>query len=105
MNTPNQINKQLSGIPGWSRSAKASRINFKKQLWLLPVIAAVVFGVGGWWVQRLVEGEMREKLAGELKTILNADVEALRVWTKDQQAIARSLAQLPVLQRPVSELV
>jgi hypothetical protein len=48
---------------------------------------------------------MREKLAGELTTILNADVEALLVWTRNQQAIARSLARSPALRPLVRELV
>ena len=48
---------------------------------------------------------MQEKLAGELTTILNADVEALRCGTKDQEAIARSLARLPDLRLAVRDLL
>ena len=48
---------------------------------------------------------MRDKLAGELKTILDADVQALLLWTRDQEAIARSLARSPALRPLVRELV
>jgi hypothetical protein len=105
MNTPRQINKQLSGTSGLPHSMRVAQAALKTQLWLWPIIAALLFGAVGWWVNRSVEDAMRETLAGELKTILNADVEALRVWTNDQKAIARSLAQRPALRAPVRDLV
>jgi hypothetical protein len=105
MNTPRQINKQLSGLSGLSPYITATRTTLKKHLWLWPVVAALLFGAVGWWVHRTVEEAMRETLAGQLKTILNADVEALRVWTEGQQAIARSLARSPALQGPAGDLV
>jgi hypothetical protein len=105
MNTPRQIGKQLSGMTGSARTAGATRAFLRRQVWAWPIVAALLLAAVGWWVHRSVEQAMREKLAGELMTILNADVEALRVWTKDQQAIARSLARLPALRGPAQELV
>jgi hypothetical protein len=64
-----------------------------------------LLGGVGWWVHRSVEEAMREELAGQLTTILNADVEALRAWTKDQEAIARSIARLPALRKATGELL
>src|SRR5262249_15306801 len=97
MNTPSHVGKQLSGMTGAPRTAGATRVFPRRQVWAWPILAAVVLAAVGWWVHRSVEQAMREKLAGDLTTILNADVEALRVWTKDQQAIAQSLARLPAL--------
>jgi hypothetical protein len=99
------IQKQLSGISGFSRSVGGIGRVLRRQAWVWPVLAALVFGAVGWWVQGSVEKAMREELAGQLTTILNADVEALRAWTTDQAAIARSLARSPGLRSAARELV
>jgi hypothetical protein len=105
MTTPRHCGKRLSELTGLSGSLGATRTVLRRQLWLWPVLAALVLGAVGWWVNRSVEAAMREELAGQLTTILNADVEALRIWTKDQEAIARSLARMPALRPMVRELV
>ncbi len=98
--TATHIRKNLTAAGGSSRSLGATRAALRRRLWVWPVLAALVLGGVGWWVQGAVEETMREDLAGQLTTILSADVEALRAWTKDQEAIARSLARLPSL-RPL----
>jgi hypothetical protein len=105
MNTPSHVGKQLSLQSRLSGSLAATGTTLRRQLWVWPIIAALLLAGLGWWVHRSVESAMRQELAGQLTTILNADVEALRVWTKDQEAIARSLARMPVLEAPVKELL
>jgi hypothetical protein len=105
MKTPKQIGKQLSQVGGLSSSIGAAGTVLKRQLWVWPILAALFLGAVGWWVHRSVEAAMREALAGQLTTILNADVEALRTWTRDQEAVARSLAQTAALRPAVRELV
>ena len=105
MNTGKHIQKQLSGVSRLSGSLGATRSALRRQLWIWPVIAALLLGGFGWLVHRSVEDAMREKLAGELTTILNADVQALRLWTKDQTAIARALARASVLQPAFRDLL
>src|SRR4051812_46535267 len=105
MKTASRIGKRLSGVSGLSGSLGATRTILRRQLWLWPVLAAVLLGAVGWWVHRSVEQAMREEMAGQLTTILNADVEALRTWIKDQEAIARSLTRMPSLRPPVQELL
>jgi hypothetical protein len=97
------LRKQLTGAGGSSQALGATRAALRRHLWVWPVVAALVLGGVGWWVHGSVEEAMRENLAGQLTTILNADVEALRAWTKDQEAIARSLARLPALRPAVRE--
>src|SRR6266404_4438897 len=105
METAKHVRKQLTGLSGFTPSLGATRSALRRQLWIWPVLAALLLGGVGWLVHRSVEDAMREKLAGELTTILNADVEALRLWTKDQEAIARSLARLPDLRPAVRDLL
>jgi hypothetical protein len=101
MKTASHIQKKLSGMSRVSRSRAALR----RQLWMWPILAALVLGAVGWWVQSSVENAMRENLAGGLKTILDADVEALKVWTNDQKAIARAMAHSPAIRPLVQQLV
>jgi hypothetical protein len=105
MNTATHVRKQLSGAGGTTQSLGATRAALRRHLWIWPVLAALLIGGVGWWVHHAVEAAMREELAGQLTTILNADVEALRTWTRDQEAIARSLAMLPALRPAVRDLV
>jgi hypothetical protein len=105
METAKHIRKHLTGVSGFSPSLGATGSALRRHLWIWPVLAALLVGGVGWLVHRSVEDAMREQLGGGLNTILNADVEALRLWTKDQEAIARALARAPVLQPAVRELL
>ncbi len=104
MKSSSHLQKQLSGASQVTRSFGAMRV-LKYQIWVWPVlVGALLVGVG-WWVHRSVEKAMRDRLASDLMTILNADLEALRIWRRDQIAIARSLARKPELRPIVRELV
>jgi serine/threonine protein kinase len=105
MSAPRHLRGRLTGLSGLSGSPGAVWASLRRHLWAWPVIASVVFGGVGWWVQRRVEATMREEIAGQLDTILDADVTALRTWGRDQRAIARSLARLPALRPPVRGLL
>ena len=101
MKTFKDINKQLSSVGGLSSSLGATRTVFQRFLWLWFILGALVLGAVGWFVHHSVEETLREHLASELTTILGSDVDAIRVWTKDQKAIAQSLACSPSLRPPL----
>ncbi len=105
MDSAKHLQKKLTGASGFSLSLGATRAVLRRHLWVWPIIAALLLGGVGWWVHRYVEEAMREELAGQLTTLLNADIAALRTWTKDQEAIVRALAQMPALRPPVSGLL
>jgi hypothetical protein len=95
----------LSRIGRGSGSLQATGTFLRRQLWAWPLLAAVVLAGLAWWVNRAVEGVMREQVAAELTTILNADVTALRVWMKEQEANAKILAVAEPVRPAVRELV
>jgi hypothetical protein len=98
MNTAKQIGKQLSGVSGLSSSSGITRTLFKRQLWVWPIIAAVILGVLAWFTNRSIEGAMHQQMAAQLGTILNADIEAVRIWIKEQEVDAELMAAAgPVL--------
>ena len=63
-----------------------------QRVWLWPIIALLGLGLIGWWVRAKVERALKTKMAGELQTILNADVRALKIWFKAQESTAVTLA-------------
>ncbi len=67
----------------------------RRQLWAWPVIAALVIGVAGWWVNSSIESALREQRTATMTTILKADVEALRGWVKREEQMAVLLADAP----------
>ena len=69
---------RISRLIGRSVTLKSTGKFLRQQLWAWPIIAAVLLGLAGWWVNRAVENSMREQRVSELTTILNADVAALR---------------------------
>src|SRR4051794_27381723 len=81
--------RPLAGLSGPGRS---TRVFLTRQLWVWPLLATLLLGIIGWWVNRRVEGAMREQLADELTTLLNADEAALRLWLKETQADSEALA-------------
>ena len=87
------------------RSVVVSSLILRKQLWIWPVIAAVVLGACGWWVSRSVENAMRERRIDELNTILNADVAALRIWMVEQGVNASFIAKDDEILPPVESLL
>jgi hypothetical protein len=105
MKTTKHVNQRLSEVASLSGSLGKTRTFLRRQLWLWPILAALVLGAVGWWVNHSVEAAMRQELAGGLTTILNADVEALRIWTRDQEEAARWLARQENLRPAVQELV
>jgi hypothetical protein len=86
-------------------TVKAAGKFLRRQLWAWPLIAAVILGTAGLLVHRSVERAMRDQREAELTTILNADVEALRVWMTEQARNAEQLAEDEKLQPPLKELL
>ncbi len=82
-----------SGTRSALRSIAFTSLLLRKQLWIWPIIAALLLGACGWWVSRSVENAMHQRRAAELTTILNADIAALQVWTDDQAKQAELIAK------------
>ena len=75
-----------------------------KHLWAVPLLAAVAFSVVGLWVRNRVEGTTRAELAARLQTVLQADINALRLWFAERQYDAKSFASDLRVQAAIAEL-
>ena len=77
----------------------------RRQLWAWPIIAAVLVGGAGWWVNHSVENAMRQQRAIDLCTMVNASVTALRMWMGEQRINVQLFAEDEQLRPMVLELL
>jgi tRNA A-37 threonylcarbamoyl transferase component Bud32 len=73
-------------------------------LWAVPLLGAVVFSLVGLWVRGRVEETTRAELATRLQTVLQADINALRLWFTEREYDAKSFATDLRIQTAIVEL-
>jgi len=93
----------LSRVAGLSGSMKATKV-LRRRRWALSILVALILGAIGWRVYESVEAAMHDRMAAELTTIRDADVEALRVWMRNQEEKAQVLAQSEVVRAAARDL-
>jgi eukaryotic-like serine/threonine-protein kinase len=77
----------------------------RRQIWLWPMLAAVVFGAVGFGVHFAVESAMREQRTTDLNVMVDASVTAMHVWMKEQGINVDLVAEDEELRPPVRELL
>lgn len=68
-----------------------------KNIWLVPLILALVVATVGWWADRALRQTINRELRDDLSSTLDANVTALEIWMVNQKRIAASLADEPRL--------
>jgi hypothetical protein len=64
----------------------------RTQLWVWPLVAALVLVFLGVWLRVKMEGATKQQIADTLQTILNANTEALRAWSVTMKSEAEDIA-------------
>ena len=64
----------------------------RTQLWIWPLVAAVLLAFVAVTLRLKMEGVMKQQIASNLQVILNANAEALREWSANVKSDAESLA-------------
>lgn len=105
MNTDEKRLPGLSATDRAHRSFVATNLFLRKQLWIWPVLAAVLLLSIGLWVRGAVEESQKADLTDDLTSILNADVEALDIWMKAQRSNATTAADAVLIGTLSRELV
>lgn len=72
-------------IGGGSSTLQATSHFLRRQKWAWPLVAALILGGVGWWVNSSVENAMSKQRVDALTTILEADVAALQAWMSHQR--------------------
>jgi hypothetical protein len=84
--------------PSQSRSSSVASVLtrtqgfLRTQLWVWPLVAAVVLAFLGVWLRVKMEGATKQQIADTLQTILSANTEALRAWSTDMTSDAEGVA-------------
>ncbi|MFZ0827772.1 MAG: serine/threonine protein kinase [Verrucomicrobiia bacterium] len=87
-----------SSNPSHSRSSSvasvltATRGFLRTQLWVWPLVAALILAFLGVWLRVKMEGATKQQIADTLQTILNANTEALRSWSIAMKSDAEDAA-------------
>ena len=73
-------------------------------IWLIPllpligvVVIALLVGSVGWWAQSTVERAVKQQLAEEFSTLVDAEVAALSMWLDIEKSEVEKLAINPVV--------
>jgi hypothetical protein len=64
----------------------------RTQLWIWPLVAAVLLAFVAVTLRLKMEGAMKQQIASNLQVILNANAEALRAWSANVKSDAENLA-------------
>lgn len=95
MKSVTQLDPKKSLVTSRLGSLVQSRLLNRKALWIWPLLAIPIMGVMGYFIFSAVEGAIRENAAAQLTAVLNADVEALRIWMNFQESTIQSAAKDP----------
>ncbi len=73
--------------------------------WLVPLVVAVIIAAVGWYTHTTVEKAVKNDLAGELQTILQADVAALQIWLETQKKAVEAVIAEHEVKAAIQDLV
>jgi serine/threonine protein kinase len=77
----------------------------KKPFWIVPLAAAALVAIFGWWGDRRLHEIVNEQLAAKLNSTISANVTALRIWTTNQMRQATLLATEPGVRNPAMKIL
>jgi len=89
MSQPNPSHSRSSSV---GSVLTATRGFLRTQLWVWPLVAAVVLAFLGVWLRVKMEGATKQQITDTLQTILNANTEALRSWSIAMKSDAEDAA-------------
>lgn len=76
-----------------------------KNIWLVPLLLALLVASVGWWADRQLRQTVNRELRSDLGATLEANVTALEIWMANQKRIAATLADEPRLQAVALKLL
>ena len=95
--------RERIGLMSAAGSTVLSRARARARIY--PVVALLILAGVGYWGSTTLESSLRVQMTEKLKTILNADVTALRIWIEVQKGDAEIAAQDPRLIELAQQLI
>ncbi len=81
------------------------KFSSKRFLFGIPLVAAVLVGLLGWWTDRAVRDTIESTVHAALKAGLEANVTALDIWINTQTRLAAVVTDDPDFQSSVADLL
>src|SRR5688572_11163463 len=104
VDTPSKIAKRSAAGIRLSRGVTLGFGFLRRQLWIWPLLAAVMLAVGGLVIRSSVESAAQMEMAEGLQAILNSNVEALKIWLETEEAHVTAAANEVEIRRLAREL-
>ncbi len=86
-----------------TRVSAAGRV-IRQQLWIPPLLGLIGLVFAGTWVRGRIETSMQDQQREQLRALLNADVNALEVWMRSQEADITSATRDPEIRSAANKL-
>ncbi|MBI3839965.1 MAG: hypothetical protein HY288_18745 [Planctomycetia bacterium] len=96
--------RKTRSVLGLAGRLSLSRGLIRRYVWVVPILALVVLIFTGTWLRSRIERALQAQLEGQLRTLLDADVTALKLWLHAQEANAMAAAQEPSIRQAIIEL-
>ncbi len=96
--------RKLGSVFGSKGRPTLARGWMRRHVWIVPVLALVGLVFAATWVRSRIEDAMRDDLEGEMVALLNADVTALKIWLRAQEAEAVAAAEEPAIRQSIVKL-
>ncbi len=74
------------------RTVSRAGVFMRRQLWIWPIIAFVILCSVGVWVHSAIQAIIKENIASDLQTLLNAETAMLDKWFRQRMADAEASA-------------
>ena len=102
MSQPNPAHSRTSSV---TSVLMRTRGFLRTQLWVWPLVAALVLVFIGVWLRVKMESATKQQIADMLQTVLNANTEALHSWSVTMKTDAENLAEDDRVRELVAGLV
>jgi tRNA A-37 threonylcarbamoyl transferase component Bud32 len=99
-----QTNRQSSALTQVFKRFRRGKPS-RNPLLMATILATVLALVGGRWIHAKVKHSLREVIAENLETILEANVTSLSLWIEHERGLVRSWAQAPTVERDTAALL
>ncbi len=96
---------QLRSVFGKKGRLTLSRGFARRHVWVLPVLALVGLVFAATWLRSRIERAIEEQTEAQLQALLDADVTAVKLWLRSEEANAMAAAEDPDVRKAVVDLL
>ena len=105
MNSPSAVGPKSLWGQSLHTSVAHTKWFLQTQIWVRPLIAAMLLVAIGLWIRQKIESTLQENLASQLTSLRDVEVVALESWMAVQRANVETVARDPEIQQMLIRLL